>query len=100
MRQEVLRMPEIKQIHTTLPQSMVVVSNRGPVTITDSAEGLNIKSSVGGLVSAIEPVISQKGGTWVAWGGREETGKEEESPLLPLMPLPVGHPRYFSWRFL
>lgn len=88
-------MSEIKQFYSSPPHPLVVVSNRGPVTLADSDEGVKVRNSVGGLVSAVEPIINQTGGVWVAWGGREEAGNEQDGKLLPLMPLPFGHPRYY-----
>ncbi|NPV90763.1 MAG: trehalose-6-phosphate synthase [Firmicutes bacterium] len=87
-------MPELKKIFNTLPQSLVTVSNRGPVVLSDSDEGVKMHRSVGGLVSAVEPIISQTGGVWIAWGGRADTGRED-GKVLPLLPLPFGHPKYY-----
>ncbi|MBC7105941.1 MAG: trehalose-6-phosphate synthase, partial [Firmicutes bacterium] len=46
---------------------LVVVSNRGPYVI----RGRTKERAVGGLVTAMEPVVRASRGTWVAWGGRE-----------------------------
>ena len=50
-----------------MPGKLVVVSNRGPYVI----RGRNKERAVGGLVTAVEPVVRATKGTWVAWGGRE-----------------------------
>lgn len=55
---------------------LTVVSNRGPYTFRKTARGMQVTPSVSGLVSAIQPVIKQIHGKWVAWGGRY--GSEEE----------------------
>ena len=50
---------------------VVVVSNRLPVTIHRGPGGLEGKRSPGGLVSALEPVLKRRGGTWIGWPGTE-----------------------------
>lgn len=49
--------------------AVVVVSNRLPFTITRTAGGLDRSASSGGLVSALGPVLRDRGGTWVGWPG-------------------------------
>jgi len=48
---------------------VVVVSNRLPFTVTQTPSGPARKPSAGGLVSALAPVLSRRGGTWVGWPG-------------------------------
>ena len=50
---------------------IVVVSNRLPFTVTRSAQGLERRPSTGGLVSALDPVLRKRGGTWIGWSGLE-----------------------------
>jgi trehalose 6-phosphate synthase/phosphatase len=47
----------------------VVASNRLPFTVARTAAGLERRPSAGGLVSALEPVLRSRGGTWVGWPG-------------------------------
>jgi len=49
----------------------VVVSNRLPFTFQRSADGLRRRPSAGGLVSALEPALQRRGGTWIGWPGIE-----------------------------
>ena len=53
---------------------LVVVSNRLPFRAERRAAGLHLTRSPGGLVTALEPVLEQRGGVWVGWTGvsREE----------------------------
>jgi len=44
---------------------LVIVSNRLPVQWTERGWS----RSAGGLVSALEPVLEKRGGTWVGWNG-------------------------------
>lgn len=55
---------------------IVVVSNRLPFTVQRSADGLRRRPSPGGLVSALEPVLRRRGGTWIGWPGIELKGRE------------------------
>ncbi len=50
---------------------IVVASNRLPFTLSRTAKGLERRSSTGGLVAALEPVLRKRGGTWVGWPGTE-----------------------------
>jgi trehalose 6-phosphate synthase/phosphatase len=58
---------------------IVVVSNRLPFTFTRTANALERSRSTGGLVSALEPVLRKRGGTWIGWPGTE-LREEEELP--------------------
>jgi trehalose 6-phosphate synthase/phosphatase len=48
---------------------ILIASNRLPFTFQRSPRGLERKPSTGGLVSALEPVLRRRGGTWVGWPG-------------------------------
>jgi trehalose 6-phosphate synthase/phosphatase len=50
-------------------QRVVVVSNRLPITVVRHAGRVELRHSAGGLVSALEPVLERRGGTWVGWPG-------------------------------
>lgn len=47
----------------------LVVSNRLPVTLTNKENKWEGKSSSGGLVNALNPVLKNRGGFWVGWPG-------------------------------
>jgi len=48
---------------------ILIASNRLPFTAHRSAGGIEFKPSAGGLVTALEPVLRKRGGTWVGWPG-------------------------------
>ncbi len=49
---------------------LVVASNRLPVTITRGPEGqLEAGPAAGGLITALEPVMRERGGVWLGWPG-------------------------------
>lgn len=50
---------------------ILVVSNRLPITVQKGPRGLEVRPSAGGLVSALEPVLRRRGGTWLGWPGAD-----------------------------
>jgi len=48
---------------------VLIVSNRLPITLQRGPQGLEQRASSGGLVSAMEPVLARRGGTWIGWPG-------------------------------
>jgi trehalose 6-phosphate synthase/phosphatase len=49
---------------------LIVVSNRLPFALDSTGEDLwTVTPATGGLVSAIEPVLRDRGGTWIGWPG-------------------------------
>jgi trehalose 6-phosphate synthase len=61
---------------------LLAVSNRLPELRTpdDAAEAR--RRGVGGLVSALEPVLAARGGLWLGWSGRTIPGDEPSQPAL------------------
>jgi trehalose 6-phosphate synthase len=49
---------------------LVVVSNRLPVRLEEDDTGSHWRTSPGGLVSALTPVLRGRDGVWVGWSGR------------------------------
>ncbi|HYH47085.1 MAG TPA: trehalose-6-phosphate synthase, partial [Thermoanaerobaculia bacterium] len=48
---------------------LLVVSNRLPVVLEKTAASWELKPSSGGLVTALAPVLSLRGGLWIGWPG-------------------------------
>jgi trehalose-6-phosphate synthase len=48
---------------------LLVVSNRLPIVLEKKDGSWGLKPGAGGLVSALAPVLSHRGGTWVGWPG-------------------------------
>jgi len=61
---------------------MIIASNRGPYTF--AAGGF--QHSSGGLVSAVEPVLSEAGGTWIAWAGRTPAESNKNAQFDAFLP--------------
>ena len=52
---------------------LVVVSNRLPVIVSQEAEGKwRIEPGAGGLITAMAPVLKNRGGLWIGWPGIAE----------------------------
>ncbi len=49
--------------------NLILVSNRLPATIEPGPNGLCLKPSSGGLVTALRPVLEAKHGYWIGWPG-------------------------------
>ena len=51
-------------------ERLVVVSNRLPIVLSDDGEGgLKAVPGAGGLVTALAPVLGNRGGLWIGWPG-------------------------------
>jgi len=57
-------------------EKIVIVSNRVPYNITKSGGEIKYKKSVGGLVTALDPILSKNGGLWIGWNGH--TGYDKD----------------------
>ena len=74
------------------PESdLVVVANRLPVDRTVDDEGNTVwKTSPGGLVTALEPVMRSNSGAWIGWHGADDEVKPFEHAGLSLVPVPLS----------
>ncbi len=48
---------------------LIIVSNRLPLVIEPCGDRWVTRSGSGGLVTALGPVLQQRGGTWIGWAG-------------------------------
>jgi len=86
-------MPTPSSEPSTAPQGdLVVVANRLPVDRAVEDDGTATwRSSPGGLVTALEPLMRGNGGVWVGWhGGADETFDPFEHHGLTLVPVPLS----------
>ena len=80
------------------PQRLLVISNRLPELRSPVSPEEVRKRNVGGLVSALEPVLSRRGGMWLGWNGRTSPADSppvtglagNASPALAWVELPPG----------
>ena len=71
---------------------LVIVANRLPVDrVTDDDGSPGWRTSPGGLVTALEPVLRANDGTWIGWPGGEEQDLEPfEFEGLDLVPMTMS----------
>ena len=86
---------------TTQPQDFVVVSNRLPVDRVTLPDGtVTWKTSPGGLVTAMEPVVRELACVWIGWpGNTDETLEPFEAEGMSLRPISldaVDFERYYE----
>lgn len=76
--------------------SFVVVANRLPVDRVVHDDGsVDWRTSPGGLVTALEPVMRSKGGAWVGWhGAPDETIEGFEHDGYEIVPVVLGQTEY------
>jgi trehalose 6-phosphate synthase/phosphatase len=60
---------------------MIIISNRVPFNISFTEKGTKYKKSVGGLVTAIDPFLSKRGGLWIGWSGLAGEGRHAEDKV-------------------
>jgi trehalose 6-phosphate synthase/phosphatase len=88
---------------------LIVVSNRLPFAVQSVAGNTRVEASSGGLVTALLPVLRNRGGMWIGWPGTETPVREFASALaaasaeagytLVPVPLEAGEVRDFYLGF-
>ncbi|HER10049.1 MAG TPA: bifunctional alpha,alpha-trehalose-phosphate synthase (UDP-forming)/trehalose-phosphatase [Bacteroides sp.] len=61
---------------------LFIVSNRLPVSVTQSKDGIKVRPSVGGLATGMKSIYKEMESTWVGWPGIDRsylTGEDEKS---------------------
>lgn len=90
---------------------LVVVSNREPYTLQKIKSGWKYQRTIGGLVTALDPVLRSTGGVWVCWshsktfpfsgGGVDILEEAEGKPPYRLQAVPLTEEEvehyYFSY---
>jgi alpha,alpha-trehalose-phosphate synthase [UDP-forming] len=59
----------LQNCSSPMSHRLLVVSNRLPIVLEKKNGGWALKPGAGGLVSALAPVLSHRGGLWVGWPG-------------------------------
>jgi len=60
---------------------LIIVSNRIPYNITRVNNKISYKKSVGGLVTALDPILKKTGGLWIGWSGLSGKSKFIEKKI-------------------
>lgn len=76
--------------------SFAVVANRLPVDRVSTPDGtVSWRTSPGGLVTALEPVMRQRGGAWIGWhGAPDETVDRFDHEGYTIVPVPLSTQEY------
>ncbi len=53
-------------------ERLVAVSNRLPIAVQRKGGGWQVQAGSGGLITAITPVLKNRGGLWIGWSGTTE----------------------------
>lgn len=62
-------------------QRLVVVSNRLPAALAKEGGEWTVKAGAGGLVTALAPVLKNRGGVWIGWDGSSDPTIDVEGLL-------------------
>jgi len=73
---------------------LVICSNREPYKVTKTDQGFQYEATLGGLVSALIPIMRASGGLWVSWAG----GNLKDKEALPKVQTVPGEPPQFTQR--
>jgi len=78
---------------TTGTADFVVIANRLPVDRVTAPNGDTMwRTSPGGLVTALEPVMKSNGGAWIGWhGAADEKVKDFDHNGMHLVPVPLSN---------
>lgn len=74
---------------------LVICSNREPYTVTKTKNGYEYEATLGGLVSALIPIMRATKGLWISWAGGELSGKDQ---LPTNQKVPGDEPRFEQHR--
>lgn len=61
---------------------LMIVSNRLPIVISNEDGNLKCTPGSGGLVTALAPVLKNRGGVWVGWPGMPDGEEKKEAVAL------------------
>ena len=66
----------------TLGQRLIVVSNRLPLVVSQGEDGnWQVSPGAGGLVTALVPVLRDRGWVWIGWPGTTQDSDEVQAVL-------------------
>ncbi|MEA3286561.1 MAG: trehalose-6-phosphate synthase [Candidatus Marinimicrobia bacterium] len=71
---------------------LIIVSNRLPVVVNKNISGsLEVKPGSGGLVTALAPVLRNRGGVWLGWSGLTTENPRKIGNLLSSLDDRIGY---------
>ena len=63
---------QMKKRKKNTAAKLVLISNRLPISLQCSNGKWRVSPSTGGLVTALGPVLRDRGGLWIGWPGTPE----------------------------
>lgn len=76
---------------TRIDRPLVVVTNREPYVDERTRGGIRQVQKAGGVVSALDPLLQEFGGEWVAWGSGSA---DRQTAPGGVRPVPLQDPKY------
>lgn len=76
---------------TAVQRPLVVVTNREPYVDERTRNGVRYVQKAGGVVSALDPLLREMGGDWVAWGSGSA---DRFTAPGGVRPVPLNGPKY------
>jgi len=67
-----------KHVENINKSRLVIISNRLPIVLSQQDGKLTVIPGSGGLVTALAPVLKNRGGAWIGWPGPVDEGNEDE----------------------
>lgn len=71
----------MNQTEKKVPPRLMILSNRLPFVIEKEEDKLLLKPGSGGLVTALAPVLRDRGGVWMGWTGTVDVDEQEITDL-------------------
>jgi len=72
------------------PPRLIIISNRLPITIVNKEGSLLVQPGSGGLVTALAPVLRDRGGMWIGWTGTADVPEADIQRLMHEQKSSVG----------
>jgi len=72
-------------------ERLIIVSNRLPVVFEEDGAKLSWRHGSGGLVTALAPVLRDRGGLWIGWSGLSEEKQSEVDAVLNASSTATGY---------
>ncbi len=63
---------------TSQHERLIIISNRLPISISKKDGSFHTSSGSGGLITALAPVLKNRGGLWIGWPGIAENEEEQK----------------------
>lgn len=66
-----------KESYLDKNQRLLIISNRLPIVVENREDSFKVIPGSGGLITALNPLLKQYGGTWIGWHGTSELSSSQ-----------------------